>query len=172
MGTLGDVAGVIARYADGGWEDPQPSALSFLAGETDELDDQWARAGTVRDGVAHRRPSRPRQAFDKPWPTPMARLGDPRRGPPSPRLARMRMEEGRRNLDDAVVLFWPTPTTQDAKNDGPPSQQERNSKPLNALVVLHPDGGEVAPGVSKTPLLNAVFVEFLMGFPEGWTDVG
>lgn len=30
--------------------------------------------------------------------------------------------------------MWPTPTTQDAKNDGGPSQWERNSDPLNVAV--------------------------------------
>ncbi len=33
---------------------------------------------------------------------------------------------------------WPTPTCQDASNDGGPSQFERNSLPLNAAVSSHP----------------------------------
>lgn len=199
MGHVEGSAGIFARLVDGEWADPQPSVLSFLAGDTDELDAQWPRAGTARDGVAHRRDSDLRTALHRPWPTPTARLGDPRRGPPSARVARARMDEGRRNLDDAVVVFWPTPcasdekgsnrigqrrrqlseailkwptpTTQDAKNDGPPSQQVRNSPPLNAMVVTHPDGEPVDDAPAKSPLLNAVFVECLMGFVEGWTDV-
>jgi hypothetical protein len=51
---------------------------------------------------------------------------------------------------------WPTPTTQDAHNTGSQSQQARNTPPLNAAV-----GG----------CLNPAFVEMLMGFPVGWTDV-
>ena len=174
MEMLGTTIGIFARYVDGWWEDPQPSALSFLGGDTDELDEQWPRSGRMHAEVAHRRFSSPRRAADHPWPTPTARLGDSKRGSPSPRLARAWMDEGRRNLDDAVVLFahslWPTPTTQDAKNDGAPSQQGRNSKPLNALVVLHPEGTKIER--PKALLLNAEFVELLMGFPEGWTDVG
>jgi hypothetical protein len=50
---------------------------------------------------------------------------------------------------------WPTPTTQDAKNNGAPSQLERNTAPLNAQV-----GGA----------LNPTWVEWLMGWPLGWTD--
>jgi hypothetical protein len=54
------------------------------------------------------------------------------------------------------VKMWPTPTTQDAKNNGGPSQHNRNTKPLNAEV-----GGS----------LNPQWVEWLMGYPEGWTDL-
>ena len=53
-----------------------------------------------------------------------------------------------------AVKMWPTPTTQDASNNGGPSQYERNSLPLNAAV-----GGS----------LNPTWVEWLMGFPLGWT---
>jgi len=45
------------------------------------------------------------------WPTPTARLDDPR-GMPSPALARARMESGKTNLDDAVsALGHPDQTT-------------------------------------------------------------
>jgi hypothetical protein len=50
---------------------------------------------------------------------------------------------------------FPTPTTQDAKNNGTPSQMERNTKPLNAEV-----GGS----------LNPTWVEWLMGWPLMWTS--
>lgn len=50
--------------------------------------------------------------------------------------------------------WLPTPTTQDAKNDGSISQQKRDC--LN--------------GVLRGPL-NPVFVEWLMGWPENWTAV-
>ncbi len=50
----------------------------------------------------------------------------------------------------------PTPTTQDAKNNGTQSQQERNSLPLNAVA-----GGK----------LNPEWIEWLMGYPVGWTDL-
>lgn len=52
-------------------------------------------------------------------------------------------------------LLLPTPTCQDAKNNGSQSQQNRNSKPLNAVA-----GGA----------LNPPWVEWLMGWPIGWTD--
>ncbi len=58
-------------------------------------------------------------------------------------------------LRDCVMSF-PTPTCQDAKNNGAASQQARNSPPLNAVV-----GGA----------LNPTWVEWLMGWPLGWTDL-
>ncbi len=52
--------------------------------------------------------------------------------------------------------LWPTPTKQDASNNGGSSQYQRNTRPLNAEV-----GGS----------LNPAWVEWLMGFPTGWTDL-
>ena len=52
--------------------------------------------------------------------------------------------------------WWPTPTVQDAKNNGGPSQHRRNDTPLNAMV-----GGK----------LNPTWVAWLMGWPLGWTDL-
>lgn len=50
----------------------------------------------------------------------------------------------------------PTPTANDAKCNGTPSQQNRNSAALNVVA-----GGA----------LNPEWVEWLMGFPRGWTEV-
>ena len=55
-----------------------------------------------------------------------------------------------------AVKMWPTPTGQDAENNAGPSQFNRNSLPLNAEV-----GGS----------LNPNWVEWLMGYPVGWTDL-
>jgi hypothetical protein len=52
--------------------------------------------------------------------------------------------------------LWLTPTVQDTKNMAGPYQYFRNSLPLNVIV-----GGR----------LNPEFVEFMMGFPIGWTDL-
>ena len=88
--------------------------------------------------------------------------------------------------------MYPTPTVQDAENDGGPSQYNRNSIPLNALVKLFPtpstmDGIErkgMRPSRAATNRttgylseaipgsLNPEWVEWLMGFPVGWTAGG
>lgn len=52
--------------------------------------------------------------------------------------------------------MFPTPTTQDASNNGGASQMNRNTPPLNAVV-----GGS----------LNPTWVEWLMGYPKNWTEV-
>lgn len=115
------------------------------------------------------------------WPTPKAHAGSNRRQKPTPaQLA------GKAGMDLSVaVKLWPTPhgfspdgksngpsgnelgravnqsmrllaspTAQDAPNNGGASQPFRNSSPLNAAV-----GGS----------LNPMWVEWLMGYPIGWT---
>ena len=55
--------------------------------------------------------------------------------------------------------MWPTPTVNDSKNNGGPSQlrdREKKGKNLNAKA-----GGS----------LNPEWVEWLMGYPKGWTDL-
>ena len=61
-------------------------------------------------------------------------------------------------LQDQVVNphLWPTPTAQDGKNNGGPSQHERNAKPLNAAV---------------NGTLSCDWTEWLMGYPLGWTNL-
>lgn len=41
---------------------------------------------------------------------------------------------------DRAVKHWPTPTTQDAANNGGPSQWDRNSLPLNTAVKAEAQG--------------------------------
>jgi len=96
------------------------------------------------------------------------------------------------------VLTFPTPTTNDAKNNGSESQMMRNSQALNCLVKMHPtprasdsEGGvcELISGtnqrISKNGIsagaklsniygaarLNPEWVEWLQGFPTGWTEL-
>jgi hypothetical protein len=85
------------------------------------------------------------------WPTPNASDVRPRATAYS--TAR-RLRIGKQISLEAAVKFLSTPTVQDASNNGGPSQYERNSLPLNAVA-----GGS----------LNPTWVEWLMGFPLGWT---
>jgi hypothetical protein len=57
-------------------------------------------------------------------------------------------------FDPSTPAVWATPTVQDSANNAGPSQMTRNSLPLNAQV-----GGA----------LNPTWVEWLMGWPLGWT---
>jgi len=57
---------------------------------------------------------------------------------------------------DRWVKFWPTPTAHNAKETNAPSEYSRNTPTLAAQV-----GGT----------LNPTWVEWLMGWPLGWTDL-
>jgi hypothetical protein len=83
------------------------------------------------------------------WATPKASTS-------GPDFAKVERSPGSGLSLPTMVAMWPTPTTQDASNNGGPSQLDRNTPPLNAVA-----GGS----------LNPTWVEWLMGYPEGWTDL-
>jgi hypothetical protein len=56
-----------------------------------------------------------------------------------------------------AVQMWPTPTAHNAKECAAPSEGQRNTPTL-----AYQAGGK----------LNPPWVEWLMGFPIGWTDLG
>jgi DNA (cytosine-5)-methyltransferase 1 len=85
--------------------------------------------------------------FARIWPTPTANDG---------RNA-TRKSGDFQSLTRSVML--PTPTCQDANNNGSTSQQNRNAPPLNAVVTNH----------DPAMRLNPEWVEELMGWPIGWT---
>ena len=91
------------------------------------------------------------------WRTPDANCG---RGPSSAERMDWKLKNKMPiSINDQVrhpEKMWPTPTVQDSKNNGSESQQTRNTKPLNAEV-----SGQ----------LNPQWVEWLMGYPQGWTDL-
>jgi DNA (cytosine-5)-methyltransferase 1 len=108
------------------------------------------------------------------WPTPLAndgkRAGSDRAGKPSLSLAvrlwptptvygNHNRKGASANSGDGLataVKRFPTPTVQDAHNNGGPAQQRRDTLPLNVVA-----GGS----------LNPRWVELLMGFPPGWTEL-
>ena len=86
------------------------------------------------------------------------------------------------------IAMLPTPTAQDAKNATlPPSQMERDTVPgalLRAMLPtpkkqnanspgIHGDGGQdFQTEVASIGLqLQPAFVEWMMGYPENWTEV-
>lgn len=84
--------------------------------------------------------------------------------------------------------LFPTPTTQDAKNTGGPSQFDRNTKPLNTQVLVKSEWGKFEPAIRRweqvlgrpapaptkpdgkdgNHRLSSAFTEWMMGVPEGW----
>jgi hypothetical protein len=101
---------------------------------------------TLNDQVAHLFPT-PRAAdADKGTRTAMGALKDASRG---------------HGMDlPTHVQVFPTMTVNDSKNNNPPSQRTENGRHTNPLNVVA--GGS----------LNPEWVEWLMGLPVGWTDIG
>jgi len=93
------------------------------------------------------------------WPTPQAHDAKPGS---ADRVGRFGSKHGGRNLNDYVML-WPTPTTNDAKNATlPPAAKDWDIIP----------GALMREGyTSQEGQLNPEWVEVLMNFPLGWTDV-
>ena len=170
------------------WKTPQLSLVegSTLSSET------WPRSGTMRNGECWERPplalliDASESGFSRASiPTPTAgdakssgsRQAEGSRAHPGISLTDYVRRDGGRGrmwptptVDAATerttkyaqggtslslaVRMLPTPTAQDAANNGAQSQKERNSPPLNAVI-----GGALSP----------TWVEWLMGWPLGWT---
>ena len=144
------------------------SAIS-LFGDSQPSSETWPRSGMTRSGRAFLLPRLvPRIAVSasSSWPTPTARLGDQRRGMPSPELAARRYSSGRRNLEDAVAMY-PTPTANDWKGAG-----YRNGKDGRRFLTLTGAARERSGKVhdrAASGHLSPDWVEWLMGLPPNWT---
>jgi hypothetical protein len=62
----------------------------------------------------------------------------------------------------------PTPTVNEAKNNPSTSSQWDRKDSLNVEVVKAM--GHTKQTIGKNMRLNPQFVEWMMGFPTGWTD--
>jgi hypothetical protein len=134
------------------WRTSERSLLE----DSEPYSQTWPTSGLMRNGTAYRLvPLVPRTAGKESGLLPTPNRWDAQRGAESRQTKRNRRSGGV-NLREAIKT-WPTPTVQDASNNGGPSQYKRNSLPLNAAA-----GGA----------LNPTWVEWLMGFPAGWTDLG
>ena len=123
---------------------------------------------TARKGRT--RPSNLREQVDptivKMWRTPDAHSG---RGPSSETRMKMKLEKGMPiSLNDQVAhprLMWPTPRAAAGMN----SKLTQNIANLHHKKYLETEVAyrEGAPGGQ----LNPTWVEWLMGYPKGWTDL-
>lgn len=82
-------------------------------------------------------------------------------------MMRMGEGDGKYKLRDQVQevnrQFWPTPSTRDYKDTG--DSIVKGTVPVNSLL-----GRAVQPTKMKGSL-DPAFVEYLMGFPSGWSDL-
>lgn len=79
-------------------------------------------------------------------------------------------QKGKPSLDTLVRMTWPTPTAQDAKLSGVQGnwtpESGRNSGTTLTDAAIR-EGKRTCEGQS----LNPAWVETLMGFPPGWTEI-
>lgn len=174
-----------ARYSpDGSWlRTCQGYSVPRLDGSSDVFSETWPRAGMTRNGIAYQRvPLAPLTGATASglWPTASARdwkdspgmaqtwtnpdgstpnVGDATRG--SDASAR---REGSASLSGAVQRTWPTPRAEDSQCA---SGHRGTDDTLYGAICKPRDGSTDAPGQ-----LNPTWVEWLMGYPLGWTDCG
>ena len=80
----------------------------------------------------------------------------------TPSTGKLNYETNKSVSLDRWVKMWPTPTKQDASNNGGPSQHKRNSLPLNtAVLAADPKSGGK---------LNPQWVAWLMGYPTEYLN--
>ena len=102
----------------------------------------WPKRGSLRSGgvSARRMSERPTvESGSLCWPTPVS--NDDNKTPEAHMAMKQRMKGGPRNTITSLQVLaqaWPTPTTNDSKNDNPPSQAERNTPPLNVAAAKWP----------------------------------
>jgi len=71
-----------------------------------------------------------------------------------------------------AVRMWPTPTAGDAKSSGSRNTATSKARPGVSLTdAARADGGKGRKESPGTGSLNPTWVEWLMGYPTGWTDL-
>lgn len=140
-------------HASRSWRTPQHSLLGGL----DEFSETWPRWGLMRDGECWEQPMSVRPIYESEsglWPTPTVHGNHNRKEYAT---------AGGDGLATAVKRqMFATPTARDSKSGvfSPAAKAARDAqtrgKPLNEQI-----GGS----------LNPTWVEWLMGWPLGWTDL-
>jgi hypothetical protein len=138
--------------ATSSWKTAQPSLLEDLG----ECSVTWPRSGMTADGQCWELPRLvpPTGETGSGWllPTPSASHCETRPA----KTWNPKSQSGRSLGCMAATGMWPTPTSHNAKETAAPSEALRNTPTLAAQA-----GGS----------LNPTWVEWLMGWPLGWTDL-
>ena len=130
-----------------------------LVGGLEQFSETWPRSGMMRNGIAYQLPTLVRLTGATgygSWPTPRANDGEKRGN----------IANDPRNGLPAAVKYWPTPSAQDNRDRGnlsSPAIQRRLSKGKQLMLSM------VASDQSGA--LNPTWVEWLMGYPIGHTDL-
>jgi hypothetical protein len=148
--------GLLARFdhASSSWRTAQ---CSFLEG-LDEYSETWPRWGMTRSGASYLLPTPAlRMCVNASglWPTPTASLGT-KGGRITPRKGR----EGGTLIEAVAARMYPTPAARDYRSPNKKTYAERGGGTK----------GEQLPNFVGG-LLNPTWVEWLMGWPIGWTEL-
>jgi hypothetical protein len=135
------------------WRTPQ--CLLFEGSESSL--ETWPRSGSMRSGTCYRRPTLAPNTSENAsglWPTPTASLGT-KGGRVTPRKGR----HGGTLIEAVSLRRYPTPIANDAQKRG-----DLRSSPQYLAGAAQVLDSEVGP-------LNPPWVEWLMGWLIGWTDL-
>lgn len=127
---------------------------SFLNHTTDEYSATWPKRVSILNKIASRRKKSVRRTFAKDFgllPTPLSGRST------------WQNSHGKQSFTlNGMALHnkWPTPTVNDSKNNGGPSQHRRTERGFSPTLNTVVNGR-----------LNPDWVEWLMGWPIGWTDL-
>ena len=141
------------------------SQLSLLGGSV-SFSETWPNAGMMQSGTVyqrHRSAPRTLETGSLSWPTPLAGDGTKDGTRSLARVVQTGHPKGRLDGKLRNGRSWPTPTARDWRSGK--SSDERfaqNSRPLSEHVERE---------VTNGGRLNPTWVEWLMGFPLGWTDL-
>lgn len=148
----------------------------------------WPRAGMTRNGTAYRlRPSAPRTSVtgSSLWPTPVAH--DDGKTPEAHLAMKQRMPGGPRSTITSLTVMvkaverglWPTPRATDGDRGGRGdllamvrTGLDSRRKNWPTPTATRRSGLQSHGANAVTGQLNPTWVEWLMGFPPGWTDLG
>lgn len=166
---MSDLSGAFAVYDGVVWVVAQASVFSVFGGEEDpdEHLDNWHRAGAVRDDHAHPRESTqkpPSRDKDRLWPTPAASMPNDGEEPAQwlRRWIKVASAKNAKRTGVPLAVAVRAPVVLRVAKIGRIDE---------ARELLHKHEQQPDPEFSSTARLNPRWVELLMGFPEGWTEV-
>jgi hypothetical protein len=161
--------GSLAKYDPDlrGWKTAQRSLL----GDSEEFSETWPRWGTTVAGELYLLPTpelRTSGNVSGSWPTPNAQERGGRHKPGSHLTLTKAVQgwmKGRKGQNPDECRVWPTPVASMSKGSSPAaltrkSGRSRENDRLDHKVMAT-DGGQLHP----------TWVEWLMGWPLGWTDL-
>lgn len=147
------------------------SQVSLVGGGFSRFSGPWPRSGSMRSGRAFERPTAGRptngSVFSS-WATPT--VGDHQRALDTRASPGHTRKNGVPNLAYRAEVLWYTPTGRDWK-DGDPTANVPTRRLLGRQAPRSEVGGDPCSSTDPTSRrrLNPAFVEWLMGFPIGWT---